>query len=206
MKPRGYDFIQRRLAAVRETFEISDDRRKANLLYRAYLFAMISSSTRLANHELGFSKVIQAFPDVHTVRPIHMADIARLLQSSVVMYHGQKAAHIVQAAQIIPSLLDSFSLPDRELRELLAQQLPGVARTKASFTLMLLGRVGVACADTHFQKLISMVPGKSKGKYELMEDHISGLGMEPGVYQWSRWCEHMRVPIEDSHEIYFRNI
>lgn len=205
-KPTGYDFIGDKLAEVRAGFEAESDSGKAQMFYRAYLFSMISSSTRVRNHELGFSRVISRFPLQALVNERDTYEIAELLRSATVMYHGQKAINIVKAVQKIPGMIKMFHLSDHELRELIATQLPGVARAKASFLLMLLGRTGVCCYDTHFQKMTGANPGKSMAKYAQAEALLKLRDLEPGVYQWSAWCEYMKIPIETSHKIYFDSI
>lgn len=174
-------------------------------VWRAYLFAALSVQTPLARHELAYATVIQAFPSPESVTGFSQ-ELFQLLKGRVV-YHGQKLVAILEAAQVIPTIpAQVWDMPDYQLREYLAETLPGISRAKASFMCMLLGYYKVACLDVHMLAMLGerINITRSARLYRQAERKLAKK-QPAGLTQWVRWCTKMSVPINDSHAVYFKS-
>jgi endonuclease III len=198
-----------RLAHIRSTFEaLPDCEEKRNMVWRAYLFAALSTRTTLERHEKAYTTLIKALPSPLQVGILDTPAIGAVLASEGVNYPYQKAKNLVAAASFLNKNLINWSADDKTLRNWFAQALPGVGMAKASFMLMLLGRTGVMCVDTHMAQLLKRNFKKlgSNKYYEATERKFSrAYPGEPGITQWRLWSERLSLDENQIHIPYFES-
>lgn len=171
--------------------------------YRAYTFALFSIQVPLKRHELAFEAFIHAYPTINHAEALSYPAIEWEFRSLGLNLCGQKAGAFHRALPVLREFLSvAWPLSDKDARAWVAANLPGLSYAKASFFLMLMGRLGVGCLDVHMLKLLKtgrVAAPKHRGPYEAIEKK---LGPKAGLSQWLRWIDFMGVP-GVGHQVYF---
>lgn len=177
------------------------DRPSLDSYAKAYLFARLSIQTRLERHEAAFVRLNGAFPSYNTLLGATPEGILAII--GTVDLGPSKARDIVAAMPLMPRFMsEAWPLSDKEARAWVALNVPGLSWAKASFFLMLLGRMDVACIDSHMATLLNV---KVKSRLESRKGYESverRLGAKAGLVQWLRWIDLKGIP-GTGHAVYF---
>ena len=179
----------RRAQVLQAMLKVIRDRPSLDSCAKAYLFAVFSIQTRLSVHERCFKEAMGLWPTFASLQAAPVADIAALMQKRGVMFHAVKAKNMKAALNVLPDFLtEAWPMSDKDARAWVAEHVPGLAFAKASFFLMLLGRLGCACIDKHMANLLGVKASqlRRRASYEEVE---ATLGRKPGLKQWLTWMD-----------------
>lgn len=158
-----------------------------NGVARAYCFARFSVQNRLRFHEAAFTRFVAAYP---TWDAMH----GQSLQGYSLNFWRAIDRDLQAALPVLPRFIaEAWGLSDKEARAWVAENVPGLGYAKASFFLMLLGRLDVGCLDVHMLALLKtgkVAAPKTRAAYERIEKK---LGAKAGLKQWLRWIDHMGI-------------
>ena len=173
-------------------------------VYRAYVFALFSIQVPLGRHEAAYRAFIAKYPTYWSMRDAGLAKLNYETRTLGLNFCKTKAFNLYA---FNPDLMVAFQetawpMEDKQCRAWVACSIPGLSYAKASFFLMLLGRIGVGCLDVHMLRLLgtdrAFAP-KTRDAYEAIE---AKLGPVPGLTQWLQWIDHMGIE-GVGHEVYF---
>ena len=184
--------LQAQLEAINSNLSISQ-------VAKAYVFARFSVQNQLKRHEYAYSVFVAKYPTWGAMQKATLADIQALgLNFNASIYRDLSAA-----LPDMPTIRHKIMQPgtDKDVRAWVAEYVPGLGYAKASFFLMLLGRLGVGCIDVHMGRILGVDPTKlrTRAGYEKAE---SKLGDMAGLTQWLTWIDHMGIE-GVGHEVYF---
>lgn len=197
--------LESRLGHIRARLDTDDS---GPTLWRAYMFAMLTVRTSTIRAESAFRDLARAAPRPEMFEATLAAEI---LRRANVNFWQTKVAHLARAAPLVRDIAPKLQdLSDKGKRLLLASTLPGISFTKASFTLMLVGFLDVACLDSHMCELLGTDERKAqaaRGRYERLEARVRrhgaryGLARRAGLTQWLVWTAYLGIT--DAHMVYF---
>ena len=168
---------------------------------KAYCFARFSVQNQLKRHEYAYGLFVAQYPTWAAMKSFQPADIKALGLN----FNGAIARDLAKALPMMGEIADAigFYSDDKMLRHRIAETVPGLGYAKASFFLMLLGRLGVGCIDVHMGKILGVDPTKLRTR-EGYEKAEKKLGKMAGLVQWLTWIDHMGIE-GVGHAIYFES-
>lgn len=179
------------------------DKPSPDTVAKAYLFANFSIQTRLSIHERAYAAFTSRYPNLDAMKDLTIEALEAALRPLGLNLYRAKARAIHAALPMIPAFLEqAWPQSDKDARAWVAEAIPGLGFAKASFFLMLLGRLNVGCLDVHMLKILKTgrkTAPRTRRAYESIERK---LGRKAGLRQWLRWIDHMDVP-GVGHEVYF---
>ncbi len=167
---------------------------------RAYCFARFSVQNQLKRHEHAFGVFVGKYPQyADMMQGAKLEDIKALGLNFYISIWRDLSAALEMMPEVMMKVNSSDS--DKDVRQWVAENVPGLGYAKASFFLMLCGRLGVGCIDVHMGKILGVNPSKlrTRAGYEKAEKKLGKLA---GLTQWLTWVDHMGIE-GVGHDIYF---